>query len=91
MNGWRSRWVTTSEEKKAYSGKIFFERICDLCARLKDVHFRLQETDPESETGKELEKRCTQGLSYALVGKDKSEYELELEDLVTEKQYRQEG
>ncbi|KAF1765589.1 hypothetical protein GCK72_005541 [Caenorhabditis remanei] len=91
MSGWRRRWVRTSEDHVPFTGRVFYERICDLCSRLKQVHFRYEEEDSESELGKELEKKCNQGLSYALIGKDTSEYELQIDDLVREKEYRQDG
>ncbi|ULU05772.1 hypothetical protein L5515_014131 [Caenorhabditis briggsae] len=91
MAGWQRRWIRTTEVHVPFTGKVFYDRICDLCERLKQVNFRYEEENSETDLGKELEKKCIQGLSYALVGKDKSEYELELDDLVREKEYRQEG
>ncbi|PIC45710.1 hypothetical protein B9Z55_005640 [Caenorhabditis nigoni] len=91
MAGWQRRWIRTTEEHVPFTGKVFYDRICDLCERLKLVNFRYEEENLETDLGKELEKKCIQGLSHALVGKDKSEYELELDDLVREKEYRQEG
>ncbi|EGT37067.1 hypothetical protein CAEBREN_02230 [Caenorhabditis brenneri] len=93
MAGWRSQWTRTTEEHNPFTSKVFYKRIQDLCSKLDQVHFRYKREMeiPDSVIGKELEKKCSQGLSYALVGKDTSEYELKVEDLVRDKEYRQEG
>ncbi|CAI2333644.1 unnamed protein product [Caenorhabditis sp. 36 PRJEB53466] len=91
INAWRRRWMRAGDEKLPYANKIFYERICDLCARLQQVHFRYEEQKEKTEIGKELEKKCTEGLSYGLVGKDTSEYDMRIADMTGEKEYRQEG
>uniref|UniRef100_A0A1I7T136 RNase H domain-containing protein n=1 Tax=Caenorhabditis tropicalis TaxID=1561998 RepID=A0A1I7T136_9PELO len=91
MLGWRSQWTRTFDEHKPFTSRAFYERIQDLCGKLKQAHFRYEENSSNSEIGKELEKKCSQGLSYVLIGKDTSEYELEVGDLVKEKEYRHEG
>uniref|UniRef100_A0A8R1DKT6 RNase H type-1 domain-containing protein n=1 Tax=Caenorhabditis japonica TaxID=281687 RepID=A0A8R1DKT6_CAEJA len=101
MRAWSRRWECTKVvkadegveriEKSAFSGRIFFDRICDLCEQLSHVHFQFEKEDANAELAKELERKCAQGLSYPLVGKDLTEYRLEIDDLVQSKECRRDG
>ncbi|CAB3411028.1 unnamed protein product [Caenorhabditis bovis] len=81
---WKHRWIGPSGNY--YPSREFFDRINDLCEQIQYVHFRYEKERDEREIFKELHKKSYEGLSYALIGKDRSEYELDLNDLTISSQ-----
>ncbi|CAD6190117.1 unnamed protein product [Caenorhabditis auriculariae] len=80
---WKKGWLSKSGEPVA--NKEFYLRIKDLVAQFEKVNFRYEAPKPTEPMWKELAEKASEGLHLPLIGKDRSEYELTIDEMTTDK------